>query len=311
MIAFGPVPSRRLGRSLGINNIPPKVCAYSCVYCQVGKTHRMQIERCPFYESEEIFENVRKHVARARKTGESIDYLTFVPDGEPTLDINLGHTIDQLKTMGFKIGVITNGSLINRHDVQKDLMQADWVSLKFDSISKSNWRKINRPHQELELDVILKGMLEFSKSFSGELVVETMLVDGISINIDTLKAMAEFIARLHPAKAYLAIPTRPPGETWVRPPSPANINIAFQLFEGKVDRVEYLIGYEGNAFAYTGRVEKDLLSITAVHPMRRSAVKDFLEKAAAGWSVVRQLMAQNKLVETEYEGQKFYLRNFL
>jgi len=311
MIAFGPVPSRRLGRSLGINNIPPKVCTYSCIYCQVGKTDRMQVERCPFYEPEEIFESVREQVKRARGTEESIDYLTFVPDGEPTLDINLGHTIDQLKTLGIKIGIITNGSLINRHDVQRDLMQADWVSLKFDSISKSSWRTINRPHQELALDEILKGMLDFSKSFSGELVVETMLVEGKSINSDTLKAMAEFLARLHPAKAYLAIPTRPPAETWVGSPSPADINFAFQLFEGKVDQVEYLIGYEGNAFAYTGRVEEDLLSITAVHPMRRSAVSDFLKKAASDWSVVHQLMAQNKLVETEYEGQKFYLRNFL
>lgn len=99
MIAFGPVPSRRLGRSLGINNIPPKVCTYSCVYCQIGKTHRMLAERCPFYEPEEIFDSVRKQVERARKKGESIDYLTFVPDGEPTLDLNLGHEIDQLKTL--------------------------------------------------------------------------------------------------------------------------------------------------------------------------------------------------------------------
>jgi wyosine [tRNA(Phe)-imidazoG37] synthetase (radical SAM superfamily) len=309
MIAFGPVPSRRLGRSLGINNIPPKVCTYSCVYCQVGRTHRRLVERRPFYEPAEILESVRKQVRHARKRGEPIDYLTFVPDGEPTLDINLGHEIDQLKTLGIKIGVISNGSMIYRHDVQRDLMQADWVSLKFDSIRKASWRKINRPHQELELDEILKGMLAFSKIYSGELVTETMLVDGICIDSDPLKAMADFLSRLHPAKVYLSIPTRPPAETWVRPSLPGDINAAFQLFQSKIDQVEYLIGYEGNAFAYTGRVEEDLLSITAVHPMRRSAVSAFLQKAAADWSVVHRLMAQNKLVETEYEGQKFYLRN--
>ena len=310
MIAFGPVPSRRLGQSLGINNIPPKVCTYSCVYCQVGRTHTFQVERCPFYEPEDIFKSVRKQVKKAIKKGEPIDYLTFVSDGEPTLDVNLGDEIDLLKSLGIKIGIITNASLIFRDDVRTDLMKADWVSLKFDSILKAGWRKINRPHRELELGLILEGMLDFSKFFVGELVTETMLVQGISIDPDILKEMADFLVRLNPAKAYLAIPTRPPAENWVRPPAPEDINVAFQVFNENFDQVEYLIGYEGNAFAFTGNLEEDLLNITSVHPMRESAVGEFLKKAGADWSVVHQLIAQSKLVETEYEGQKFYLRSF-
>ena len=308
MIAFGPVPSRRLGRSLGINNIPPKVCTYSCVYCQVGRTHTLQLERGPFYEPEDIIKSVGKQVKKAIKKGEPIDYLTFVSDGEPTLDVNLGYEIDLLKSLGIKIGVITNASLIFREDVRADLMKADWVSLKFDSISKTSWRKINRPHRELELGLILEGMLDFSKSFRGELVTETMLIQGIGLDADILKEMADFLDRLNPAKAYLAIPTRPPAESWVRPPEPKDINVAFQVFHEKLDQVEYLIGYEGNAFAFTGNVEEDLLSITSVHPMRESAVREFLKKAGADGSVVHQLIAQGKLVEADYEGQKFYLR---
>ena len=309
MISFGPVPSRRLGRSLGINNIPPKVCTYSCVYCQVGRTHTFQVERCPFYEPEDIFKSVRKQVKKAIKKGEPIDYLTFVSDGEPTLDVNLGYEIDLLKSLGIKIGIITNASLIFREDVRTDLMKADWVSLKFDSISKTSWRKINRPHRELELGLIIGGMVDFSENFRGKLVTETMLVQGISINTDILKEMADFLVRLNPVKAYLAIPTRPPAEIWVRPPAPEDINVVFQIFRAKLDQVEYLIGYEGNAFAFTGDVEEDLLSITSVHPMRESAVREFLKKAGADGSAVHQLIAQSKLVETEYEGQKFYLRN--
>ncbi|MEJ2097833.1 MAG: radical SAM protein, partial [Deltaproteobacteria bacterium] len=118
MIAFGPVPSRRLGRSLGINNIPPKVCSYSCVYCQVGKTRRMKVDRSPFYDPQEIYRDVKKKIAKAQKKGESVDYLTFVPDGEPTLDVNLGNEIELLKSLGPKIGVITNGSLAWRKDVR-------------------------------------------------------------------------------------------------------------------------------------------------------------------------------------------------
>jgi wyosine [tRNA(Phe)-imidazoG37] synthetase (radical SAM superfamily) len=269
----------------------------------------LQVERCPFYEPEDIFKSVRKQIKKAIKKGEPIDYLTFVLDGEPTLDADLGYEIDGLKSFGIKIGIITNASMIYRDDVKEDLIKADWISLKFDSISKTSWRKINRPHRELGLGVILAGLLDFSKIFPGELVTETMLVQGIGIDADILKEMADFLVRLNPAKAYLAIPARPPAEIWVRPPAPEDINVVFQIFRAKLDQVEYLIGYEGNAFAFTGDVEEDLLSITSVHPMRESAVREFLKKAGADGSVVHQLIAQSKLVETEFEGQKFYLRN--
>jgi wyosine [tRNA(Phe)-imidazoG37] synthetase (radical SAM superfamily) len=311
MIAFGPVPSRRLGRSLGINNIPPKVCTYSCVYCQVGKTLKMQVERCPFFEPQDIFESVENKAKKAAKKGESIDYLTFVSDGEPTLDANLGYEIDLLKSLGIKIGVITNASLIFREDVRNDLMKADWVSLKLDSAGPTSWRRINRPHQQLELGAILKGMGVFSKSYTGELVTETMLVQGVNTETGRLKEMAGFLSELNPAKAYLAIPTRPPAERWVCPPAPIDIISAFKVFHEKLDQVEYLIGYEGNAFAFTGNAETDLLSITSVHPMRESAVIEILKKAGADWSQVHKLIGQGELVETEFEGQKFYLRNFI
>jgi wyosine [tRNA(Phe)-imidazoG37] synthetase (radical SAM superfamily) len=309
MIAFGPVPSRRLGRSMGINNIPPKVCTYSCVYCQVGRTSKMQLERCLFYDPAEIFKSVKKQVKKALKKGESIDYLTFVPDGEPTLDINLGREIDLLKSLGIKIAVITNGSLIFREDVRNDLMKADWISLKLDSAWKTNWRKINRPQQDLGLNMILRGMREFSKHFRGELVTETMIVQGMNDGTGILKEMAEFLAKLNLEKAYLAIPTRPPAENWVQSPSEDAVLGAFQILSEKIDQVEYLIGYEGNAFAFTDNVEEDLLSITSVHPMRVDAVSDFLKKAGADWAFVRKLIAQRKIIETEYEGHKFYMRN--
>ena len=308
MIAFGPVPSRRLGRSIGINNIPPKVCTYSCVYCQVGKTRRMQVERCPFYEPEDIFKRVGKQVMKAKKRGESIDYLTFVPDGEPILDTNLGDEIDLLKSIGIKIAIITNATLIYREDVREDLMKADWVSLKLDSIRKTSWRKINRPHRDLKLGLILRGVLDFARIFPGELVTETMLVKDINIDADMLKEIANFLSKLDPAKSYLSIPTRPPAENWVRPPAPEDINVSFQVFREKLEQVEYLIGYEGDAFAFTGNAEEDLLSITSVHPMRESAVIELLKKGNADFSTVHKLIAQNKLVETDYGGQRYYLR---
>jgi len=310
MIAFGPVPSRRLGRSLGINNIPPKICTYSCVYCQVGKTTRLQVDRAQFYDPEEIYMDVRKKVEKAQKRGESVDYLTFVPDGEPTLDANLGQEIELLKPLGLKIAVITNGSLIWREDVRADLAKADWVSIKIDSTDAKNWRRINRPQRTLEPAAMLGGLLEFAERYSGTLVTETMLVKSLNDSAKSFRKIAGFLNHMQPVKAYVAVPTRPPAEKWVRPPDEDVLNEAFQILNEKPFQVEYLIGYEGNAFAFTGDVEKDLLSITAVHPMRQDAVSEFLLRAGADWQIVHKLIAQSQLTEAEYKGRKFYMRDF-
>ena len=308
MTAFGPVPSRRLGHSLGINNIPPKICTYSCVYCQLGRTKKMQVDRRIFYSPQQILQDVRDKVKKVKETGDPIDYLTFVPDGEPTLDINLVYEIDLLKSLGINIAVITNGSLIWREDVREALKKADWVSLKIDSVQEKFWRRINRPYGPLKLSSIQQGMLEFAETYSGKLVTETMLVRTVNDSEDSLSNIADLLARLRPDKAYLSIPTRPPAEEWVRPPPEEIINQAYHILHGKIDQVEYLIGYEGNDFAFTGNVEEDLLSITAVHPMREEAVSDFLSRSGADWSVIHKLIDSGQLIETKYKRWKFYMR---
>jgi len=308
MITFGPVPSRRLGRSLGINNIPPKVCTYSCVYCQLGRTIKMQVERRTFHGPSEILKAVRDKVEKVRERAESIDYLTFVADGEPTLDVHLGREIEFLRSLGIKIAVITNASLIWREDVREELMKADCVSLKLDSMREEIWRKINRPHRTLQLASILDGTLEFAKAYQGEFLTETMLVEGINDSEAFVREIADFLARLRPSRAYLSIPTRPPAKKWVQPPGEEIINRAYHILHERIDQVEYLIGYEGNAFASTGNVEEDLLSITSVHPMREEAIHEFLTRAGFDWSVVQRLITQDQLIEMDYEGRKFYMR---
>jgi len=310
MLAFGPVPSRRLGKSLGINNIPAKNCTYSCIYCQLGRTLNMMVERKAFYKPEEILKEVERKVKEATSRNERIDYLTFVPDGEPTLDINLGEEINLLKQIGIPVAVITNASLLWREDVEKDLMDADLVSLKVDAVSEELWRRINRPHKSLSLSKILGGVSNFTREFNHKIITETMLVEGVEY-AGEFEKIAEFLKELRSLdKAYIAIPTRPPAEEWVKPATEETLNRAFQTFTEKlgVDRVEYLIGYEGNAFAFTGNVEEDLLSITAVHPMRKEAITEFLKKANADWKRVEKLLSENKLVELEYEGNKYYMR---
>jgi len=308
MIVFGPVPSRRLGRSLGINHIPPKVCSYACVYCQIGQTTRQQIERRTFYPPDLVVEQVTQRVEQLRAAGETIDYLTFVPDGEPTLDVHLGELIDRLRPLGIEIAVITNGALLDRADVRAELARGDWVSLKVDTVHERMWLNINRPHASLNLPAVLAGMREFAGSFAGTLTTETMLVHMVNDSLPELEAVAEFISGLRPAIAYISVPTRPPAEPWVEPPDEATLNSAYQIFRARLPRVELLTGNEGDAFSSTGNAEQDLLSITAVHPLREDAVAALLAKSGAEFSVVEQLVARRLLVETEYTGERFYVR---
>jgi len=308
MLTFGPIPSRRLGRSLGINNIPPKVCTYSCVYCQIGKTSNVKIHPQVFYSPSQIFNEVQEKVKKSREKGESIDYLTFVPDGEPTLDINLGKEIKLIKSLGIKIAVISNASLLEQEQVRENLKEADLVSLKVDSVEEKIWRRVNHPHRNLCLKSILEGILEFSRIFKGKIITETMLIKNINDDSQHLKKVADFLAKLKPSRSYLSLPIRPPADSWVQSPSEEVVNQSYNLFKEKVDQVECLIGYEGNAFAFTGEVEEDILSITSVHPMREEALKDFLKRAKSDWSIVEGLIEQGKLVESEYEGHKFYIR---
>lgn len=308
MIAFGPVPSRRLGRSLGINNIPPKICTYSCAYCQVGRTMQMEVMRRSHYPPEEIFDEVKAKVEKSRELGMAIDYLTFVPDGEPTLDLNLGLEIDMLRSLGIRIAVISNASLIWDEDIQKELCKADWVSLKVDAIEETTWHKINRPHRSLELKTILHAVRDFSRIYRGALVTETMLLRGINDGEHSLKLVADFLSEVKPTTAYISVPTRPPAEEWARLPSEESINQAYQIFSSRLKHVELLVGYEGDSFAPTGDAEQDLLSIMAVHPIREDAVKKFLEQAGKGWNVIQGLMDSGQVAETEYGGKKFYSR---
>jgi len=307
--AFGPVPSRRLGRSLGVNNIPPKYCTYSCVYCQIGRTTNLIAERRAFYEPNMVVGDVERLVEEVSRRGERIDYITFVPDGEPTLDLNLGEEIEGLKPLGIPIAVLTNGSLLWRGDVRRDLLMADWVSLKVDAASEEDWRRINRPHGSLNLERVWEGMRLFAGEFEGTLTTETMMVKGVNDEEDELEAIASFISTLRPDVAYIAVPTRPPAERWVEPASEEALNTAYQIFSEHLNHVELLIGFEGEDFAYSGDVERDVLSITSVHPMREDALRALLQRAGADWSLVERLIETERLRVVKYKGSRFYLRH--
>ncbi len=310
MIAFGPIPSRRLGRSLGINNIPPKICSYSCIYCQLGKTRNTSTVRREFYTCDEIFLAVKDKVEKVKKHGEHIDYLSFVPDGEPTLDINIGKEIDMLKSLDIKIAVFTNSSLLPDKNVRDALMKADLVSVKIDTDNEDIWKRINEPEKSTDFSSVLKSLMLFRKAYKGKIVTETMLIKDVNDKLHDIEKLAGHIASIDPDIAYILVPTRPPAVSTVKAPEKAVIAKCLNIFSRNIDYVECLTDYEGNLFGFTGNVEMDILSITSVHPMRKDGVKEILKKANKSWSIIDNLINQGKLREIEYDDNKYYARNF-
>ena len=303
-LVFGPVPSRRLGRSLGVNNIPDKACTYACVYCQIGTTLRMEIKRREFYEPQKIYKEVEN---RHREIDGKLDYITFVPDGEPTLDINLGKIARMLRDFNVPIAILTNSSLLPHQDVRDDLMNFDFISFKLDAVTEDIWRKVDRPHKNLNLEKILNSLIDFRREFSGKVVTETMLIEGIDYE-EEIPKIADFLKDLKPDVAYVAVPTRPPAEKWVQPADEYTINLAYTEFSN-VTKAEFLIGYEGNEFSSTGNFVEDLMSITAVHPMREEAVLELMKKCNETSNTLKKLIENGDITVLEYQGKKYYMRS--
>ena len=278
---FGPILSRRLGRSLGVNNVFRKYCSYSCIYCQAGRTTNLTIERRKFHEPESV---LRELESALKSIDWEIDYVTFVPNGEPTLDSNLGEEISLIKDLGVKIAIITNSSLLFREDVRRDLWESDLVSLKVDSVREESWRKINRPHRALSLNKVMEGMREFSSEYSGRLLTETMVIGNFKYKEKEIEEISHFIGELDPEVAYLSLPVRPPSEKRVTLPTSETLN----KFKEARSSLNYKVLSED--VEQEVRVE-DLPEIVKVHPIKvNSSIKDH-----PGLKVV------------EYSGKKYYV----
>lgn len=213
---FGPVPSRRLGRSLGIDPIPSKTCNWNCIYCQLGRTSPLVNERREYYSREEIIAEVAGALAR-HKPGE-IDWITFAGSGEPTLHSGLGWMIERIKAMtSIPVAVLTNGSLLHLEEVRRELMPADAVMPSIDAGSEDLYLRINRAHTAVTFDRLVAGLKEFRRTYRGRLWVEVMLIKGLNDTEAALADLARVLEAVKPDAVHLGLPTRPPAEPDVMP----------------------------------------------------------------------------------------------
>lgn len=189
-------------------------------------------------------------------------------------------------------------------------MLADWVSLKVDSVDEAVWRKINRPPRSITLPHILEGMLAFKQKYPGKLVTESMLVAGLNDNKKNTRQLCEFLLELQPSIAYLSIPTRPPAEVEVTPPSTEVLQEIIEICAEQVPFVDLLFESEVGDFVSTGNLKEDILSITAVHPLREEALMAMVLAARGTWQLIEELLADGKISSIFYRDERYFLRHF-
>ena len=285
---FGPVPSRRLGQSLGIDPIPFKTCNWNCVYCQLGRTTPLTDVRLDYFPPEEITREV-KDALDAHQPGE-IDWVTFVGSGEPTLHRSLGWMIRQVKGMTpIPVAVITNGSLLSDPEVREELLAADAVLPTLDAGSEKLYRAINRPHPSFGFDKVVEGLVAFRAEYSGRLWLEVMLVQGLNDSEPALQELAAVVRRIDPDEVHISLPIRPPAEPWVKLPDEEGLMRATALL-GHVARVIHPAEGVIDLSGYTN-VADAIVGIITRHPM----LEQELVRTLGRWSPAEVRQALNDL----------------
>ena len=212
---YGPVPSRRLGRSLGVDIVPHKICTYDCIYCQIGKTTQETLERKEYIPVMEILEEVKRFL---KEETSSIDHLSLSGSGEPTLHSKIRSIIEGIKAItSIPVAVITNGSLLYEEEVRMDLLQADIVLPSLDAVSSEAFEKVNRPHSEISVDKMIEGLVEFRKVYKGKIWLEILFCKGVNDSQSELIMMKKAVDRIQPDLIHLNTVVRPPSEKWVPP----------------------------------------------------------------------------------------------
>jgi wyosine [tRNA(Phe)-imidazoG37] synthetase (radical SAM superfamily) len=302
---FGPVPSRRLGQSLGIDPVPFKTCNWNCIYCQLGRTSPFTLDRREYVPRTEILEQVQEVLDR-HDPGE-IDWITFVGSGETCLHSELGWLINAVKQeTEIPVAVITNGSLLHLPEVRRELQAADAVLPSLDTASERLYRKINRPHHSLTLDMLISGLRDFRAEYHGQLWVEVMLIKGLNDRERDLQALAAALEYIRADEIHLLLPTRPPVEPWVEPPDEVALQRA-QLILGKRARLVIEISGTFDLSSERSAVEA-LLSILTRHPMCESNLLAALEKWLPGKSAqtLESLRSTGRVQVITRRGQRFW-----
>ncbi|PKN71792.1 MAG: radical SAM protein [Candidatus Cloacimonetes bacterium HGW-Cloacimonetes-3] len=255
---FGPVMSRRLGVSLGVDLVPYKYCPLNCVYCEVQSTTNLSVQREEFFVTKEIIDELDSFLQNKPQ----LDYITFSGAGEPTLNSGLGQIVSYIKENypAYKLALLTNGVLFNDPRVRKEVMGCDIVLPSLDAASQAVFQKINRPHSALNLDVIIEGLVKFRREYMGKIWLEVFLIPGINDGETELCAMRDAIRQINPDLVQLNSLDRPGTEAWVKPLSLSAIKQVRRFFSSSLPMpVEVIAKVKYNTQA--NRMDEEVINL--------------------------------------------------
>ena len=302
---FGPIPSRRLGHSLGIDTIPLKTCNWNCVYCQLGRSVPLTLERGDYAPRDELLAEVKQALAASRP-GE-IDWVTFVGSGEPSLHSGIGWLIRQVKALtSLPVAVITNGSLLYLPEVRAELSTADAVLPTLDAGNAWLYRQINRPAPRFTFERLVEGLYLFRQIYSGKLWIELMLIQGMNDTEEVLQELALIFKHIQPDQVHITLPVRPPAEMWVRPSDESGLQRAEEIL-GKVVRISTPAASEARAVR-VGDLAETVLSVVTRHPMREEELLILLSRWSADevHAALDDLASRREVQAVERDGLRFW-----
>lgn len=294
---FGPVPSRRLGVSLGISPIPKKTCNYSCIYCQLGRTDHLTNQRKMYFRIQAILEEFDLFLMKAK----DFEVVTIVGEGEPTLYLGLGKLIKEIKKRTEKpVAVITNGALLYDPQVRAELGGADIVLPTVDAYDQTSFEKINRPFGTLKYEQVIAGLITFSETFAGQLWIEIMLVDGINDDDESLEKFARILQRIRYDRLYLNTPVRPPAEPYAKAVSSERMKRAAERLGGISIDILASKGFHSEIPDH----KEAILSIIKRHPMNRAEIEGFLKSRGCEDinAILDELRNDSRVISIFYEG---------
>lgn len=302
---YGPVPSRRLGRSLGIDLVPYKTCTYDCVYCQLGRTTDRTIMLKEYVPVEEVLEELGRKLAE----GDKPDYITLAGSGEPTLNSGLGRLIEGVKAMArIPVAVITNGSLMWDRRAAESLVSADLVVPSLDAGDKQMFQRINRPHGGIEFERMVEGLISFREEYKGQIWLEVMLLDGWNDDLEHAKKIAKIAASIRPDRVQLNTAVRPPAEPGVRPLSKERLKEIARYFPMPVDIISSPAATIEETASRQGNVREQILAMLRRRPCTSEDVAHGLGQHRL--SVLKELesmVEDGSIQKREQDGRWYYL----
>jgi len=300
---FGPVPSRRLGNSLGIDLIPFKTCSFDCIYCQLGTTTTRTISRKEYIPVEAILSELKEVLNKKRP----IDYLTLSGSGEPTLNSRIGEIIREIKKLTtIPIAVLTNSSLLFQEKVREELKEADLVIPSLDSAVQSTFEQINRPFKVLHIEQIIDGIRLFNQDFKGNVYLEIMLVKGINDTRAEVKRLADAIQEINPAKVQLNTVVRPPAEDSAQPVTENELEAVKKMLGG---RAEIISEYDKKQLVvYKIKTESEIMKLVLRRPTTLTDLSNSLGIHPTEASKYIEALTQKGLIGCKKYGKEIFYR---